>query len=85
MIYKYKPQNVCSKEMIFDIDDKKKIINSYKCIGGCPGNTLGIGALIKNMKVDDAIEKLRGIKCGNKQTSCPDQISIALTNYLNGK
>ena len=52
-----------------------------KIIGGCPGNGLGVSALIKNQKIDDIINKLDGIRCGFKSTSCPDQISLALKEY----
>ena len=80
MIYKYHPACVCSKEYIFDIEDG--VIKDARIIGGCPGNLAGICKLIKGMKVEDVIEKLRGIGCGMKQTSCPDQISKALEKYL---
>lgn len=78
MRYKYKPIGVCSKEFVIDIDNNK--VTNLKVIGGCPGNTLGISVLIKNMEIDTAISKLRGIKCGLKSTSCPDQIARALTS-----
>lgn len=76
MEYRYKPQGVCSMEMIIDVD--KDIIQSVKIIGGCPGNTVGVSNLVKGMKIDEAISKLKGIPCGIKGTSCPDQLSKAL-------
>lgn len=76
MEYRYKPQGVCSMEMIIDVD--KDIIESVKIIGGCPGNTVGVSNLVKGMKIDEAISKLKGIPCGIKGTSCPDQLSKAL-------
>lgn len=79
MEYKYKPLGVCSQEIIFDIENG--IVKDLKVIGGCNGNLKGIANLTKGMKVDDVIEKLKGIKCGYKQTSCPDQISKALEEY----
>jgi uncharacterized protein (TIGR03905 family) len=79
MEYKYKPLGVCSQEIIFDIENG--IVKDLKVIGGCNGNLKGIANLAKGMKVDDVIEKLKGIKCGYKQTSCPDQISKALEEY----
>ncbi len=81
MIYKYNPEGVCSTEMIFDIDEND-IIQDLKVIGGCNGNLKGIGKLIKGMKVQEVIEKLSGVTCGLKNTSCPDQISKALEKYL---
>ncbi len=79
MEYKYKPLGVCSQEIIFNIENG--IVKDLKVIGGCNGNLKGIANLAKGMKVDDVIEKLKGIKCGYKQTSCPDQISKALEEY----
>ena len=79
MEYRYKPQGVCSREMIFEIEGD--IVKSVKIIGGCAGNTLGISNLIKGMKIKDVIEKLKGIPCGFKTTSCPDQLAKALEEY----
>lgn len=76
MEYRYKPQGVCSMEMIIDVDNDT--IQSVKIIGGCPGNTVGVSNLVKGMKIDEAISKLKGIPCGIKRTSCPDQLSKAL-------
>ena len=76
MEYKFNPRGVCSREMIIDLDGD--IIKSVKIIGGCAGNTLGISKLIEGMKIDEAIQRLKGIPCGFKNTSCPDQLSIAL-------
>ena len=76
MRYTYNPTGVCSRQFIIDVDDG--IIKDIKIIGGCAGNTLGLSKLLQGMKVDEAIDKLRGIPCGNKGTSCPDQISKAL-------
>lgn len=81
MEYRYKPNGVCSSEIIFEIDENN-IIQDLKVIGGCNGNLKGISSLIRGMKIDDVIEKLSGIKCGYRTTSCPDQISKALREYL---
>jgi len=81
MEYRYKPQGVCSREMIFEIEGD--IVKSVKIVGGCAGNTLGLSSLIKGMKIKDVIEKLRGIPCGFKTTSCPDQLAKALEEYEN--
>lgn len=79
MEYIYHPQGVCSQEMVFDIEDG--VVKDLKVIGGCSGNLQGISKLVKGLTVDEVIEKLRGIKCGFKLTSCPDQISKALEEY----
>ena len=80
MEYRYKPEGVCSREMIFEIEGD--IVKSVKIIGGCAGNTLGLSSLVKGMKIKDVIEKLKGIPCGIKNTSCPDQLSKALKQAL---
>ena len=82
MEYKYKTKGVCSTEIIFDIDEETKIINDLKVINGCNGNLKGISSLVKGMKVDDVISRLEGITCGYRNTSCPDQIAMALKEYL---
>lgn len=76
MEYRYKPTGVCSREMIFDIEGD--IVKSVKIVGGCAGNTVGISSLVKGMKIKEVIEKLKGIPCGYKGTSCPDQLARAL-------
>ena len=83
MEYRYKTNGVCSTEIIFDIDEETKIINDLKVINGCNGNLKGISALVKGMKIEDIISKLEGITCGFRNTSCPDQIAMALKEYLN--
>lgn len=72
----YKPHGVCSRAINVELDGD--IIKSVEFIGGCAGNTMGISHLIKGMNVDEAIERLSGIRCGQKPTSCPDQLSYAL-------
>ncbi len=76
MEYRYKPSGVCSREMIFDIEDN--IVKSVKIIGGCAGNTVGVASLVAGLTIDEVIEKLKGIPCGIKGTSCPDQLARAL-------
>lgn len=85
MTFNYKPENVCSREFSFDIDNG--VINSLSVVGGCNGNLQGISSLLKGMKVEDAISRLEGIKCRNRGgiTSCPDQIAKALKTYLETK
>lgn len=76
MVYKFKPAGVCSMEMIVDVEDG--FIKEAKIIGGCPGNTIGITNLVVGMTLDEAIKRLKGIPCGVKGTSCPDQLARGL-------
>lgn len=68
-------------QMIFEIDEG--IVKDLQIIGGCPGNTVGVSTLIKGKNIDEIIQMLKGIPCGNRGTSCPDQISKALQEYKN--
>ena len=79
MIQEYKTQGVCSRSIEFEVENG--IIKSVKFNGGCSGNTQGISALVKGMSVDEAISRLKGIRCGFKSTSCPDQLANALEKY----
>lgn len=78
---KYIPKGTCSREI--DIELKDGLIESVQFTGGCNGNLKGICALVKGMKPEDAIARLKGIKCGLKPTSCPDQLAKALETMLN--
>lgn len=72
----YKPVGVCSQLIHVDVEDN--IIKNAEFVGGCSGNTQGIASLVVGMNVDEAISRLEGIKCGFKDTSCPDQLAKAL-------
>ncbi len=74
----YKTHGTCSRAVTIDIEDG--VIKECSFIGGCSGNTQGVAALVKGMKVDEAIERLSGIKCGMRNTSCPDQLAKALAS-----
>jgi uncharacterized protein (TIGR03905 family) len=76
----YQTKGVCSR--MIEIDIESNIIQSVQYHGGCSGNTQGVAALVKGMTVADAIERLEGIRCGFKSTSCPDQLAQALKAYL---
>lgn len=75
----YSPKGVCSRQIEIEVDNG--IIASCRFMGGCSGNTQGICALVKGMKVEDAISRLEGIRCGFRPTSCPDQLAAALKGY----
>ena len=76
---KYKTSGTCSSSLDFEIEDNT--IQSVAFTGGCNGNLQGISSLVRGMNIDDAISKLKGIKCGMKSTSCPDQLAKALEAY----
>lgn len=75
----YITSGTCSKMIDFEVEDN--IIKSVAFTGGCNGNLKGISALVAGMPVDEAISKLKGIQCGFKSTSCPDQLARALEQY----
>ena len=84
MEYKYTPSDmVCSQEMIIEIDGD--VIKKVTIVGGCAGNTVGISRLVEGMKVDEAIKRLKGIPCGLRGTSCPDQLAKALMEIKSNK
>jgi len=72
----YKTRGVCSRSIEIELDGDT--IASVKFNGGCNGNTKGIASLVKGMKVDEVIERLKGTDCGGRGTSCPDQLALAL-------
>ena len=76
-MYKYIPKGVCSREIYIETDDNDTITN-VTFVGGCNGNTKGVSSLVRGMKVDEVIERLEGIDCNMKGTSCPDQLARAL-------
>ena len=81
MTYTFQPKGVCSRAMQVDIDDQG-VIRNLEVVGGCNGNLQGISALVKGMKAEDAINRLKGISCGGRPTSCPDQLAIGLEKAL---
>ena len=81
MKFEYKTIGTCSRKITLDIEND--ILRSVEFEGGCNGNLKGISSLCSGMKIDDIIEKTKGIKCGFKQTSCPDQLANALMAYKN--
>lgn len=80
-MFEYKTSETCSKKIIFDVIDNK--VSSLDFVSGCPGNLIGIKSLVIGMDVDEVIKKLEGITCGSKNTSCPDQLTKALTIWKN--
>ena len=79
--YTYYPQGTCSSRIDFIIDDED-VLRDVQFTDGCNGNLQGISALVRGMKVSDVIGKLQGIRCGYKNTSCPDQLATALREAM---
>ena len=76
MQYSYKTRGTCASKITFELEDNT--IHNVQFTGGCSGNTQGVAALVEGMDVDEAISRMRGIRCGSKPTSCPDQLAAAL-------
>ena len=81
MQYTFKTKGTCAQMISFDVEDNK--LSNVQFYGGCNGNLKGIGSLVEGMDIDDVIARLEGIKCGMKQTSCPDQLAAALKAVKN--
>lgn len=81
MTYEYKTKGVCARTIEFGIEDGK--VTGVKFNGGCNGNGKGVSALVDGMDVDEAIRRMKGICCGMKSTSCPDQLAQALEQAKN--
>jgi len=76
MTYQYTPKGVCSRHITLEVEEG--IIRKVAFEGGCSGNTQGVARLVEGMPVEEAISRLKGIRCGFKSTSCPDQLALAL-------
>ncbi len=76
MQYEYKTKGTCSQKIFFEIEDGK--VKNVQFLGGCNGNLQGLSKLVEGMAVSDVIERIEGIRCGMKPTSCPDQLAKAL-------
>lgn len=78
--YTHKNRGVCSSAVKFEIEDSR--VKNVDFVGGCDGNTTGIGKLVEGMEINDVITRLEGVRCGMRPTSCPDQLANALKAYL---
>ena len=76
----YSPRGVCARRIELTLDGKT--VKEVKFIGGCSGNTQGVAALAEGMDANEVIARLSGIRCGFKNTSCPDQLATALREFL---
>ena len=79
--FTYTTRGVCSRSIDVTVEDG--IVKEVLYHGGCSGNTQGVASLVKGMKVEEAVAKIKGIKCGMKSTSCPDQLALALEEAVN--
>ncbi|MBQ1212282.1 MAG: TIGR03905 family TSCPD domain-containing protein [Clostridia bacterium] len=77
----YQTNGVCSRQIDIELDDNN-VITACRYTGGCHGNTQGVAALVIGMTAEDAIKRLSGIRCGMRNTSCPDQLARALKEML---
>ena len=76
----YLTKGVCSRQISFEVTEGK--VHNVRYVGGCNGNTQGVAALVEGMAGEGTIRRPKGIRCGSKPTSCPDQLATALENYL---
>ncbi len=83
MKYSYRTKGTCSRQI--DIELENGIVKDVVFFGGCNGNLKGISSLVKDKPATEVIDSLKGIKCGFKQTSCPDQLALALQEALNNE
>ena len=83
MDYSYQTRGVCSKQIHFSLNDG--VLSNVRFVGGCPGNLQGIGKLVEGAKAEDVVQRLSGISCGGKPTSCPVQLAIAIRQALDSE
>ncbi len=76
----FKTKGICARAIEIEIDGN--ILKDVNFVGGCPGNLIGISSLVKGMELNEVITRLRGIPCGTKMTSCPDQLAIAIEEII---
>ena len=81
MTYSFRPRGICAQEIVVDVDDQG-VIQNLTVVGGCSGNLQGISALVRGMTAQEAISRLKGINCGPRTTSCPDQLAQGLEQIL---
>ena len=80
MQFEYKTKGTCSQRIFFEIEEGK--VHNVQYLGGCNGNLQGISSLVKGMKYEDVIARLKGISCNGRPTSCPDQLCCAIEQLM---
>lgn len=81
MHYSFNTKGVCATKLEFDVEDG--VVKNVSFLGGCDGNHKGLAALAEGMTPDDAAKRLKGISCGMRKSSCPDQLAVALEEFIN--
>lgn len=82
-VFIFTTEGVCAKQIRIEVQDN--VIESVEIFGGCPGNGKAVASLVKGLTLEETIERLRGIMCGNKNTSCADQLAIACEMIMDGR
>lgn len=83
MHYSFNTRGVCAKKLEFDIEEG--VVKNIVFFGGCDGNHKGLAALAEGMTPDEAAKRLRGITCGMRKSSCPDQLAVALEEFMKNR
>ena len=76
----YTTKGTCSRKILFEVEDGK--VHNVQFVGGCNGNTQGVGLLVEGMDIDDVIKRVEGVSCNGRPTSCPDQLAKALEQAI---
>ncbi|MCM1992432.1 TIGR03905 family TSCPD domain-containing protein [Oceanirhabdus seepicola] len=79
-MYNFSTKGVCAKNINFEIREGK--LTNVEFVGGCPGNLIGISTLVEGLAPEDVVNRLKGISCGSKSTSCPDQLALAIEQLV---
>lgn len=79
-MYRVATSGICAREILFDIEDG--IVKHVEFVGGCPGNAIGLSNMVKGTPINEVIDRLKYVKCGGKNTSCPSQLAMALEKCL---
>ena len=82
-MYSFTPSGVCAKQILFEVTEGR--IHDLQFVGGCPGSLTAITRLLEGQEIETVIGSLKGLTCGKKDTSCPDQLALALTDIAQGK
>ncbi|MBR2382998.1 MAG: TIGR03905 family TSCPD domain-containing protein [Anaerotignum sp.] len=80
MHVKYDTKGICAVRVEFDVEDG--VVKNISFLGGCDGNHKGLAVLAEGMTLEEAARRLKGITCGRRSTSCPDQLALALEDYM---
>lgn len=82
MKLEFETRGTCARRIVIDIDEETQVVRGVEFVGGCAGNTQGVASLVRGMKASEVADRLEGIQCGAKGTSCPDQLAHALRQAM---